>query len=122
VVSGLVEVNLNTKDKQMYSKIRMQSLLKDLQSIGQGDTLNKAQALSILNQALPGAIANSSTASVRVLMESYDLTFTDQEWFQVAGRSTQSAGQPLDPNWGNHNSNAQQFARPVSSGGFSVPT
>jgi hypothetical protein len=105
-----------------YSKVRMQSLLKDLQSVGQGDTLNKAQTLSILNQALPGAIASAGESSVRILLESYDLTFTDQEWIGVARLFTQSAGKPLDPNWGNHNSNAQQFSRPVSSGGFSVPT
>jgi len=101
-----------------YSKIKMQSLLRDLQSMGQGDTLNKAQTLSILNSTLPGAISSAGESSVRVLMETYGLTFSDSEWLQIARRFSTSGGQPLDPNWGNHNASSQQFARPVSSDGF----
>ena len=105
-----------------FSKVRMQALLGDLQSTGQGDCLTKAQALSILNQALPGAIANAGDVAVRVLLASYSLTFSDQEWLSLSGRFTQAApGRTIDPSWG-HNSNAQQFSKPVSSGGFSVPT
>ena len=105
-----------------YSKVRIQGLLRDLQSIGQGDTLTKSQTLSILNSTLPGAIASAGEASVRILLESHGLAFTDAEWIGISRRFTQSAGHPLDPNWGNHNASAQQFSRPTSVDGFTVPT
>jgi len=100
----------------------MQSLLGDLQSMGQGDCLTKAEALALLSRTIPGAIQQSSDVAVRVLLASYSLTFSDQEWLSLSGRFTQAApGRTIDPSWG-HNSNAQQFSKPVSSGGFSVPT
>ena len=101
-----------------YSKVRIQGLLRDLQSISAGDSLNKSQVLSILNSTIPGAVSSAGESSVRVLMETYGLTFSDSEWLQIARRFSTSGGQPLDPNWGNHNASSQQFARPVSSDGF----
>lgn len=106
-----------------FSKVRMQSLLGDLQSIGQGDCLNKAQTLSILNQAFPGAISNAGEVAVRNLLASYNLTFSDSEWVSVFGKFTQAAPSRTLDDWNNHNRNAQQFSKPVSSGdGFTTRT
>ena len=104
-----------------FSKLQMERLRGDLQSMGSNDCINQDQAMAILGSSLPTAIAQNGADAVQTIMESYGFNFSPSEWGAIVSRYPSLApSRVVDQNWQNHNASAQQFARPVSSDGFTT--
>jgi len=102
-----------------YSKLQMERLRGDLQSMQSNDCINESQAMAILGSSLPTAIAQNGAGAVLTIMESYGFDFTDSQWSEIVGRYPSLApSRVVEPNWQNHNANSAQFAKPVSADGF----